>query len=234
MKKDTLFAIAFILFTVTLTTGCFRKSNKESLHAFALFNIGLLQQNSNVEMKNDALLRQFENQLVTNPKNESIKQAHDQAMVVAKMSKEVNDYIVQLKVDLIKYSDNIDEAKARERESNPFLVKNKGNYDRPTMFLGTNAPPGNQGKAHELKIKLVDYRTFLLANVKDAQKQDMGNNLGVLDVKDNESKEEFAATWEIFHFYHLPQSAALAELTRWQLIVRQAENDLLQYLLNQV
>lgn len=215
--------------------------SKEVLHAFVVVNIGLLQQKANIESKNSATIAEFNNQVMVNPKNDRIKGFHDDAVKVAQLSKAVNDMIEKMKVEMVMACDGVDEAKAKERIENPFKVERKDDYDRPTHYFGTSEAPGDKGKAHELKLALEQYKKDLLGFVKTkdaAKRKSVEQSLHILDLevpKDEEHKgSETQSTWEMFYFYHQPQSAALVELTKWQNIVRGAESEILTYLWDQI
>lgn len=220
--------------------------SKEVLNAFVVVNIGLKQQLSNLEQKNHATIEEFETQVLTNEGNKRIEKYRDQANEIGVVSKELVDYIETMKVDLIKLVDGVDETEAKKRIENPYLVGKKDDYDKPTFFFGTNDPPGNKGKASELKKKLAEFKDKLMAyvtNDSSANKHDIdlvSKNLEILDTKDPENHGEGGghgethSTWEMFYFYHLPASAALTELTKWQNIVRGAESELLTFLWNRI
>jgi gliding motility-associated protein GldM len=77
----------------------------------------------------------------------------------------------------------------------------------------------------------------LMAFVDPKNKAKIEKNLAVLDLKvpeAGETKEGNHSTWEMFYFYHQPQSAALVELTKWQNIARGAESEILTYLWDQI
>jgi len=211
--------------------------SKEVLHAFVVVNIGLLQQKENLEKKNEGSMAQFASEVVTNPKDQKRKDLNEKAIQVGKLSEELNDYLEKMKVDMVMMTEPTDETKAKERIKNPFLIGRKEDYDRPTTFFGTNNPPGTSGKAHELKIKLEKYRTDLLGFVDAKNKAKIEKALTTLECKlpeASETKEGSHSTWEMFYFYHQPQSAALVELTKWQNIVRGAEAEILTYLWDQI
>ncbi len=215
--------------------------SKEVLHAFVVVNIGLLQQKANIEQKNAATIDEFQNQVTIAKNDQKIAGYRDEALEVAKLSKELNEYIEQMKIQMVMATDAVDETKAKERVENPFKVERKDDYDRTTNFFGTSEAPGDKGKAAELKGKLIEYKKQLLSHVKTQnakKKADVEKNLSILNLdvpKEEEHKgSETQSSWEMFYFYHQPQSAALVELTKWQNIVRGAESEILTYLYDQI
>jgi len=215
--------------------------SKEVLNAFVVINMGLNQQRANLEQKNEATINQFQSQVITNPKNEKIKKFKEQADEIAKESKILADYIEEMKIALVTTVDGVDETEAKNRVEHPALVSKKDDYDKPTHFFGTGDPPGTKGKANELKTKLAAFKSKLLTYVESNDKEGLdriNKNLGILNTEDPKGGEgghgETHSTWEMQYFYHLPLSAALTELTKWQNIVRGAESEMLTYLWDRI
>lgn len=211
--------------------------SKEVLHAFVVVNIGLNQQNENLMNKNEGTRQQFASEITTNPKDQKRKDLNEKAIQVGKLSQEVCDFIEQMKVEMVMATDGCDETKAKERIADPFKVDRKDDYDRPTNYFGTSNPPGTSGKAAELKKKLEEYKVKLLTFVDAKNKAKLEKNLAMINTeppKGAETEGDNHSTWEMFYFYHQPQSAALVELTKWQNIVRGAESEVLTYLWDQI
>lgn len=179
--------------------------SKEVLHAFVVVNIGLLQQKANLESKNEAAFNQFQQEVQSNPKDDKRKKLLATATDVSKIAKAMNDFIENMKVEMVKATDGVDDAKAKERIANPFLIERKDDYDRPTTYFGTNNPPGTTGKAHDLKVKLEKYKVDLMAFVDAKNKARIEKNLAVLELKlpeKGETKEGENTIWEMFYFYY--------------------------------
>jgi len=211
--------------------------SKEVLHAFVVVNIGLMQQNENLISNNAGIYNTLKEEMDKNPKDEKRKNLHATASTVVKLTTDMDAFIETMKTEMVMKTDGVDETKAKERIKNPFLIERKDDYDRTTTYFGTNSPPGTSGKAAELKGKLTKFRTDLLALVEPKYKSKLEAKLKVLELKlpeVGETKEGHTSTWEMFYFYHQPQSAALVELTKWQNIVRGAESEMLTYLYDQI
>ncbi len=177
------------------------------------------------------IINDLMDQTTNNPENERIKIIEQKAIEVGRLSKSLNDWIEAMKIDLIVMLDECDETKAKERVSSPFRIKHKGNYGKSNYFFGTDRPPGDAGRVHELKIKIEEYRKKLLSFVVTVEdKEQMEKKLSALYL---DVPEDNQGMWEMFNFYDLPLAAALAELTHWQNLVRNAENELLNYFLDQ-
>lgn len=215
---------------------------KEVLDAFVVINMGLLQQKESLENKNTAMLNQFSTQLLVDSSNSRLKFLNQQALEVTKMSDELSEDIEKMKIDLVIKVDKVDPLKAVDVVNNPMKVDRKDDYDGPTHYFGTSNPPGQNGKASELKKKLNVFREKCLSIVdkvlanagsnKQSLKKDIEKKLDLLLTKDEGSKEY--PTWEMQYFYHLPLSAALTELTKWQNFVKGAELDMLSFLWEEI
>jgi gliding motility-associated protein GldM len=211
------------------------KERRRAIQSFAIVNLGLLNQKQHTEEVNMQLITAFTNEMTINPKDQKRKYLYQKSVQVGQLSKELNDWIENMKIDLVAITDGCEQAQAKERVSNPLTVVRKGNYKKPTKFFGTYNPGDTTGKAHELKMKLEKYRKNVLSLVDSRNKSRIEKNLALLDLKSPDGIESSGNTsWEMFYFYELPLSAALVELTRWQNIVCNAENELLTYFWDQL
>lgn len=217
--------------------------SKEVLDAFVVINMGLLQQKESLESKNTAMLNQFSTQCMIDEKNLRLKFLNEQAINVTHISDELSNEIEKMKEELVVEVDGVNESKAKDVIKNPMLVNKKDDYDGPTRYFGTDDAPGQNGKANELKRKLNDFRSKCLAIVdkvlvnspnenKQLLKKDIEKKLDILLTPDKGNKEY--PTWEMQYFYHLPLSAALTELTKWQNFVKGAELDMLNFLWEEI
>lgn len=221
--------------------------SKEILDAFVVVNIGLLQQRDNLTSKNSNMYVALDGQVKTDPKNPKLKFLNDEAVVIGSISKELSEYIKSMKVELVSLVDGAEGAE--EKVENPSKVEKKDDYDKPTHYFGTNDDSRiASGKARELRTKLEEYKGKLMVSVEkvldkyvnnDARKKEfkeqMLQRLGVINLEDPEAgNTEGAKTWETKYFYHLPLSAALTELTKWENIVKGAESEVLTFLWDQI
>lgn len=228
----------FILSTVAIIflihikdTNRIAWERKRALDVFTINNIGLLDKKQTIEKRNEVIINYLMNLSSIYPLNDTIKSLTQNAQKVTQMSKVLNDWIDTMKTELVMFIDQCNETQARERVLSPLLVKRKGSYRKTNHFFGTNNPPGNSGYAHELKVKIGEYRDTLLTLVKPENKIEMSRNLSSLSL---ETPENNQGMWEMYYFYELPLSAALVELTKWQNEIRNAENELLNYFQDQI
>lgn len=217
---------------------------KEVLDAFVVINMGLLQQKENIEQKNETILAQLENQLTTDKNNEKLKRIVENARLLQIESEKLTSEIDEMKVELIQETDKVDKETALLAMNRPVLVNKKDDYDTPTNYFGTNEAPGDKGKANVLKQKIATYQKFcykILDNIlkdsdnKKTLKLELETKLALLNTNDPKEKNaDGSTTWEMQYFYHLPLSAALTELTKWQNFVQGAEADMMSFMWNEV
>ncbi|MBW7936138.1 MAG: gliding motility protein GldM [Flavobacteriales bacterium] len=216
--------------------------SKEILDAFVVVNIGLLQQKQNIEQKNGSWYAEFHNQdeIVNKGKNPRVKDLHERAKKVRTFADEMSAFIHSMKIDLVKNVDGVtSDEEANNRISNPGLIEKKDDYDKPTHYFGPEADQIDKGKARELKNKLNEFKNNLLGLVDERYKTIMEERLALLNTPDPGSddpayKKDGKKTWEMKYFYHLPLSAALVELTKWENIVKGAESEMLTHFWDQI
>lgn len=216
--------------------------SKEILDAFVVVNIGLLQQKQNLEQKNGSWYAEFHNQdvIVNRGKNPRVKDLHERAKKVRVLADDISAFIHSMKVDLVKLVDGApSDEEANKRIQNPGLITKKDDYDKPTHYFGAEPDKVEKGKARDLKIKLNEYKAALLELVDPKNKAIMEERLALLntpdpDPEDPACKKDRRCIWEMKYFYHLPLSAALTELTKWENIVKGAESEMLTHFWDQI
>jgi len=211
--------------------------SKEVLDAFVKANISLMQQEQIMASKNQGTYNELASQVLLNPKDAKYKRAESQANELSKATQEMLKKINRLKLDLLINVEGVDEAGAKKLAENPFEVNKKDDYDMPTNFFGTGEAPGNQGKAGQLKKDLAAFKKELLEMTKNNAA--IAKSLEIIDLNDPDPKSETVVkhrltTWEMKYFYHLPLSAALLELSKWENIVRSSEAEILKFIWDQI
>lgn len=217
--------------------------SKDILNSFVIVNNGIEVTNKSFDNKNQNLYTDFENAKSINPdKVTPYKLAADK---VQNLSQEMNDYIHQIKKDLILA---VDGGKTNEEAEaaidDLMLVEGKDNYDIPTHVMVGDGTMPTCCKAKELRDKLDDYRNSLLGLLKDTTKIGVVNlnetlaNLGDLgiDTKTPKPNPDHAEmnSWENSKFYHLPVVATVTMLSKIQNEVKNAEAEIVSTLFNQV
>lgn len=168
--------------------------SKEVLNAFTLVNAGLQTSNRSLVDKNNIIYNQFAKQAET---QEKAKPLYAKALEAKKIAKEIYDDIEEYKKDLIQKAGGVVDGEIVQRDN---------------IDIGTHLFVENGGKAgRELYSKLAN-----------ARKQFMAVNKGVViplnpdDVMKGKSKELTSKGWEYATFNHVPVTAAVTILSKFQ------------------
>jgi gliding motility-associated protein GldM len=211
--------------------------SKEIINSFMVIETGLISTNKGIDNKNGILYSQFELALLNDEKK--AKPFYDKAMEIRKKSDELVKFIQEIKGELktetefgVNYSP--EQKKIGDTLSSRLIAK-PDDYDTPTNYMIGEDPANVTGKAAELKKKLNDHHKFLLAQLAPDQQKELENNLKTLETKEQwNQSEEKTVSWEWYNFYHMPITAMLANLTRMQVDVKNAEGDVVNELLGSV
>src|ERR1035437_2100822 len=148
--------------------------SKEVLNSFALVNNGLVKTNKTFAAKNESTYAEFETAML----NDAVKVRpyYDKAKAVQKRSKEMFDYIENLKKDLIKEVEQSDVVTLETKRGKDSIVPiindivqmaNKEDHSTPTRFFmaGSDAVAAPGTKAYELKDKIKKYKEDLITYI---------------------------------------------------------------------
>jgi len=181
------------------------------LNAFKLVRDGLENTNNNFSDKNDVTYKLFENQLKARP--EKVRPYYDKAIKAKKISDELKAYIDGIKAEMIKRGDGID-PKTKD-------IVRRDDQDVSTHYM---MGEGNNGKARDLKAKILEARKNFLDLVDPKERGQMDKNM-TLNAEDPKGIGEngVTQTWEIENFEGVPLTAAVTLLTKMQADVENAE-----------
>ncbi len=200
----------------------------EILNAFVLVDESLLKSGENIMKKNERVYTEFEKAYQdpgTRAKAEPWKKKADQVKI---LSQGLVDEMQNLKYDIVKTADK---TSADYEKNGPKAVKSKDDNNIPAQIMILNK------KGNELKKKIEEYRAALIAHIDDQKKYE---NLvtainATMNTDDMEAHGDGGKVpWEIGNFEHLPLSAVLTMLSKMQSDVRNAEADMLAFLLSQI
>ena len=215
--------------------------SKEILNSFAILNNGLVKTNLSFNEKNEITYIQFEKALA-NDRNK-VQKYYDKALAVKARSKEMYDYIEEIKKQLIfqveqKETVVIETKDGRDSTINlindVLYMEGKDDANTPTHFLmgdaDQEAVPGTIAFEFKEKIKKYkeDLNTFI--DPKDRQNIRLGLDIGNI-YSSHEGKE---ITWESNTFYHNPAVAVIALMTKMQSDVKNAEADIINSLYKRI
>src|SRR5688572_24251319 len=106
MKHCSIYFSITVLFMLIVGSGC-KSSSNESIRALVVINQGLLDQKLITEKSNDNLMAMFASQAVTNPHYQRFSDLQAQATTVAKKAHGLNEYIEDLKIQMVVMADGV-------------------------------------------------------------------------------------------------------------------------------
>jgi gliding motility-associated protein GldM len=206
--------------------------SKEIINAFVVMNTGLEKTNNNTKSKNQVVYTAFEASL----QNDETKTRpfYNAAQAVKKTTEDLVKYIDHLKAEIKMHAQAMSPAEA---DTFPLRKIDKlDDYDTPTHFMVGSDPSNVTGESKELKKKLEEFKITLLAQLGPKDKAAIQASLdkGLYTGKSYNQSEEKDVSWEWYNFYHLPLAAAIANLTKIQNDVRNAEGDVVSLLYKNV
>lgn len=210
----------------------------EVLEAFRLIDSSLIHTLSAVDMKNQQIYTSFEQAYIENPaKVQEWKQKADQ---VQNITKKLNDYISNMKKELVIYSgsEKID-AEYPYKPGSFILVTQEGDsleIKKQDDLNGTSEFMIKQKKAEELKANIIAYKNELVSVLGEEEpelKETILNALETADPKEANKKSD-KKTWESLHFENTPMAAILTVLSKIQIDVKNSESNVLNYLFSQI
>ncbi|HSY77431.1 MAG TPA: gliding motility protein GldM [Bacteroidia bacterium] len=224
--RQKMINIMYLVLTALLALNV----SKQIVHAFVVVNTGLQKTNANTITQNKALLDKFDDAFSKDPKGSidfknAAHSVHDQADAMVK-------YIQDMKADLIKA---VDKPKWTLDKADTMLeyVDAKEDFTTPTGIMCGEGDDVSKGKAHELKMKLGEFRKNMLTwfsnkAVSHGLKDTANVKLGLLTPAQY-APDEGRQTWEYYYFGEAPLVSDVVTFTKLQADVRSAESAMLNY-----
>ena len=205
--------------------------SKEAVEAFKKVDKGLTLAIENYSIKNDLIYKDFDRAAAENPAKAG--NFRTSAYQVKERADETFNYIQELKIEII--------LKAEKDPETPAVVGNQINIDKVEKHIDdTNVPSeiligaNENGKANDLKALLSEYREFLISVLEGkniAAEEALRNSLNTDDGKNEDGEME---RWENLNFQTLPLVAVICILSEFQVNVRNAETEVLNFLYSQI
>ena len=204
---------------------------KEVINAFVTINESVVLSNENIDKKNQNTYAAFAQAMSVD--GAKYADVNKRAENVRKGSKELNKFIDETKVVLIRESERLSEG-----DSTPTLpaMDNKEDYDTPTrIMIGKDDHTGQGAVASDLKKRLEDFKKLIISNAPEASRSEYEKRLNtLLNTNDPEKVEDGKRSWEMMSFYHNPVVATVALLSKFQTDIRNAESQVAEDLFNSV
>ena len=200
----------------------------EVLDAFITVDDGLTRTTDNFALGNEAIYREFAKRNAENPQR--VGPWKERADNVKVLADELYDDIQELKFEIVRATGSRGAEAIVDGRIVGDLLRAKENTSIPSQVM----LEGMNSKATQLKQQIESFRDELLSMVEE---RDVGVIQSIetnLDTSDPPVKEGVTKSWEEQQFYYMPLVAALTMLSKMQADVRNAEADIITYLMNKV
>lgn len=205
--------------------------SKEVLDSFILVNDSLTVTVENFKAKNQKSYDDFEKQRAIN--ESKVAKWHEKALEVRKRTEDIIKYIKEVKILLVHKADGPETKAIVDGEVVAAFIEAKDNsHVGDEVMIG----PTNEGEGTKLRKKLEEHREYLLSLVPDTEANKIIRSTihKNLDTTDPPPKEGQQFTWQYNMFAHYPLAAVITMLTKMEADIRNAESDILKYLLGQI
>ncbi len=189
------------------------------LNAFMKVNEGLKATNANFDTKNQFSLTAFESAMKNNPGK--TKPFYDKAKLAQKYSEELNEYIMEIQKELHEFGEFDEEKQDYEQ---------KKDYDKVGEIMVGEVGPK---KGPELKKRILETRKKLYDLLDEKGKKDVVLALNAIDPT-KAVDGNLAKTWESATFEGVPLVAGMALLSKIQNDIKNAEADVINYMLKSI
>jgi gliding motility-associated protein GldM len=204
--------------------------SKEAVEAFKKVDKGLTLTIANYVLKNNLIYSEFDRAAAENPaKAGKYKTA---AYLVKERADEAFNFIQGLKIEIINTAEGPENLAVKGNEVIVEEVKKIDDSNVPSQIL---IGADENGKANDMKALLNEYREFLITTLEgknptaeDALRKSLNTDEGI-NRKTGEKER-----WENFTFQTLPLVAVICILSEYQVHVRNAETEVLNYLYSQI
>jgi len=230
--RQKMINIMYLVLTALLALNV----SKQIVHAFVVVNTGLQKTNENTSTQNNAILTKFDEAWKKDAK--ATAPYRDAAQLVTKKADEMVNYIQNMKSDLVAAVDK-PKWKLDKADTMVEYIDAKEDFTTPTGILLGEGDDVSKGKAHELKLKLAEYRKSLVTLFSNKSICPGGYadtakvKLGLLTpsiVVPGEGKQ----TWEYYYFGEAPLVSDIVTFTELQADVRNAQAAMLNYFYSEI
>ena len=204
--------------------------SKEAVEAFKKVDKGLTLTVANYALKNNLIYSDFDRAAAENPAKAG--KYRTSAFQVKERADEAFNFLQGLKIEIITVSEGPETPAVIGNEIDIELVQKRiDDTNVPSQILiGAN----ENGKANDLKAVLNEYRDFLIS-ILDGKNPTAEEALRKsLDTKPGKDPDGQPSRWENVTFQTLPLVAVITILSKFQVDVRNAETEVLNYLYSQI
>lgn len=205
--------------------------SKDVLNAFILVDEGLTKTTHNFFQKNESLYSDFEAAYQLN--KTKVADWKSKADEVRTRTQALYDLMQENKKLIVTKGEGGETTAITESGVLLKEVKGKDDTNVPAEVMILNK------KGTELKEEIIKYREFLIGLVDNKEEYaslitSIESSTNTEDPHVDVSKGEEARTWESDNFEHLPLAAVITMLSKMQSDIRNAESEIVNYLLSQI
>lgn len=190
----------------------------EVLNGFSIVEESLNRTTSNSSKENDAIYRNFSEQMKANP--QKVKEWFEKATAVKQMSDSLYNFAQQLKTEIVRMADG--------KDGDVMNIVNKEDLEAANQVM---LAPGT-GKGRRLYDAINSFRTRIVSMVTDPrQRSIIESNLTTRLPK---NAVTMGKNWQEYMFEDMPVAAAVTLLSKLQSDVRYAEGEVLHTLVSNI
>lgn len=203
--------------------------SKEAVEAFKRVDKGLTESISNYVIKNELIYKEFDRAAAENPAKAGKHKTL--AYAIKEQADEAFNFIQGLKIEIINEAEGPDNTAVM---GDVVIIDNVKKIDENNVpsqiLLGAN----ENGKAYDLKAILNEYREFLITALEGKNPSAEEALRSSLNTDDGVNEDGGIEKWANLNFQTLPLVAVICILSEYQLAVRNAETEVLNYLYSQI
>ena len=198
--------------------------SKDVINAFVVVNKSIVLSNKNISQRLQGIYSGFEKNYQFD--QAKVKPYWDKAKVARTLSRNMLEYLDQIKYELISKTERIpmDSAKVIQVRK----LKMKDNYQTPTNYFLGNTDNGRSGVAIKLKTRIDEYRQKILDLVNKSDFQDIESDLSTSGpYYDADGQKQ---NWQIHYFYNTILAADITILNKFRSDIYNAEYEIVNSL----
>ena len=222
--RQKMIAMMYLVLTALLALNV----SVEILEAFVVVNNSIETTNDNLQEKINETYARFEQQNLLN--ESKVGPYWDNAKRARELSDELINFIQNAKYEVIAKNENITTEEAKTIPLGK--VESRDKYDVSTNYFIGNSQDGSKGKAREIKNKIEQFKTEILALVPENSRGSIKVGLNTTGPFEDASGKN--QNWEMHNFYHMILAANVTFLNKLVADVRNVESDVVRSLFNAI
>jgi gliding motility-associated protein GldM len=223
-------SMMYLVYTAMLALNV----SAEILTAFKTVGDSMEITNKLLLQKSETSYQLFENAYKAN--QEKVAENWNKALEVKKATREMLDYIDNVKYELVAVTDGLEGGTAAAKKILDSIgfggVVNKDNFDKPTHYFIANET-GTEGRAMELKKKIDAYQTKMLSYV-DSRYHARIKGVQIDTKTERPDSDGKLLNWQMLNFHHTIILADLVILNKLKSEIQNSELDIINVLYSAV